>query len=660
MPMTAAVEVIVAAESETARAMPKSMTLTWPWGVIITFPGFTSRWTIPLRWLKSRAPQMSAERLIARSGAAGPRRSTSRRSALDVLHDDVRGRAGGGAVLAGVVDRDDGRVVQRRGGLRLAPEPDLEGRVAGEIAAQHLDGDLAAEPQVAAAVHLGHAAAAEDSADLVALTEHLRRVVIEGPLGRCGASSGLAAAASSRAAVADRPTPHAQPRGRGRRQPNSQHGPRFRHRRGQAHPLNPAQPPRCRPPSGGRSTSAAPRVVDASEASWSSEPRWSWRLRRRRGRSGVVVGAARRRRLGQLGLGLLTGVRRGRDSVDRQRGLVGTFSPDSWMPRPRRPPVSVPRATLVDRRLRGIGPRHPRSPAPRVRPAPRRRSARRRRQVDGDHTGGRRRCRRTPGAADVLAVVAGKAPNRNHAPPASRSRTTTAAAMSRPRLRRRRSAVPRPRDPSVVLRRLRGDSGPRDRWAARARRWRHPRRRRRSPGGCCGSKRRAGRRHRTPGCAVSDRIADGRCGGRASGRPSASRPRPRADRPSASAPPSRKRSAGSLARQRSTSSDQRRRHVPPGSSHRRRGGGGRARRDRDLGRPRTAAAGEALVGDDAERVDVGARVTLLPSACSGARYWRCRGPCRCAVSVPASSPPGDAEVGQHQRAVGAGRAGCPA
>ena len=78
--MTAAVEVIVAAESETARAMPKSMTLTVPWGVIITFPGFTSRCTMPLRWLKSSAPQMSAARLIARSGESWPsRRSTSRR-----------------------------------------------------------------------------------------------------------------------------------------------------------------------------------------------------------------------------------------------------------------------------------------------------------------------------------------------------------------------------------------------------------------------------------------------------------------------------------------------------------------------------------------------------------------------------------------------------
>ena len=72
------------------------------------------------------------------------------------------------AVLAGVVDGDDRRVVQRGGGLRLPAEPGLEGRVARQVGAQHLDRDLPAEPDVAAAVHLGHAAVAERLADLVA------------------------------------------------------------------------------------------------------------------------------------------------------------------------------------------------------------------------------------------------------------------------------------------------------------------------------------------------------------------------------------------------------------------------------------------------------------------------------------------------------------
>ena len=33
-----------------ARAMPKSVTFTWPSAVMRTLPGFTSRWTTPWRW----------------------------------------------------------------------------------------------------------------------------------------------------------------------------------------------------------------------------------------------------------------------------------------------------------------------------------------------------------------------------------------------------------------------------------------------------------------------------------------------------------------------------------------------------------------------------------------------------------------------------------
>ena len=65
-------------------------------------------------------------------------------------------------------------MVQRRGRLRLAPEPGLERGVAGEVDAQDLDRDVAAEPQVAAAVHLGHAAAAEHLAELVPVAEQSR------------------------------------------------------------------------------------------------------------------------------------------------------------------------------------------------------------------------------------------------------------------------------------------------------------------------------------------------------------------------------------------------------------------------------------------------------------------------------------------------------
>jgi hypothetical protein len=53
-------------------------------------------------------------------------------SAFDVLHDDVGdGSSVAVEVLAGVVHRDDRRMVQFRRGLRLSAKPRLEGAVAG-------------------------------------------------------------------------------------------------------------------------------------------------------------------------------------------------------------------------------------------------------------------------------------------------------------------------------------------------------------------------------------------------------------------------------------------------------------------------------------------------------------------------------------------------
>ena len=70
--MTALVCVIVVAPLASARAMPKSITLTWPVGVSITLPGLMSRWMIPCRWLNSSAAQMSATISSARRGMSRP------------------------------------------------------------------------------------------------------------------------------------------------------------------------------------------------------------------------------------------------------------------------------------------------------------------------------------------------------------------------------------------------------------------------------------------------------------------------------------------------------------------------------------------------------------------------------------------------------------
>ena len=51
VPITAAVWVMVADVSATARAMPKSITLTSPVGVSITLAGLMSRCTMPALWL---------------------------------------------------------------------------------------------------------------------------------------------------------------------------------------------------------------------------------------------------------------------------------------------------------------------------------------------------------------------------------------------------------------------------------------------------------------------------------------------------------------------------------------------------------------------------------------------------------------------------------
>ena len=55
-----------------ARAMPKSMTFTSPGGVIMMFPGLTSRWTIPAAWAKDRAEATCAAISAARSGMRWP------------------------------------------------------------------------------------------------------------------------------------------------------------------------------------------------------------------------------------------------------------------------------------------------------------------------------------------------------------------------------------------------------------------------------------------------------------------------------------------------------------------------------------------------------------------------------------------------------------
>ena len=108
--------------------------------------------------LRQAVRELRAEVEHLGDGQGAAREPAPQRLALHVLHHHVVG-----ARLAGrhadVVDVDDVRVVEGRGGARLAVEPVQQlGIGAG---AQHLEGDRAAQPGVAGAVDLAHAARAQ-------------------------------------------------------------------------------------------------------------------------------------------------------------------------------------------------------------------------------------------------------------------------------------------------------------------------------------------------------------------------------------------------------------------------------------------------------------------------------------------------------------------
>ena len=72
VPITAEVCVCTEEESSTARAMPKSMTLTSPVLVTMMLAGLMSRWIMPASWLACSALATGPSRAAARWGARGP------------------------------------------------------------------------------------------------------------------------------------------------------------------------------------------------------------------------------------------------------------------------------------------------------------------------------------------------------------------------------------------------------------------------------------------------------------------------------------------------------------------------------------------------------------------------------------------------------------
>ena len=133
---------------------------------ISTFAGLTSRWIRPIACAASSAEATWRQTSIARYGPQAARRAQHAGEvlALDVLHRQVEQPVD----LAGVVDRDDVRVLQGGGDPRLAREALAEARGLGEVGRDDLDGGPAPEVEVLGAVDHAHAAAADPLLDPVA------------------------------------------------------------------------------------------------------------------------------------------------------------------------------------------------------------------------------------------------------------------------------------------------------------------------------------------------------------------------------------------------------------------------------------------------------------------------------------------------------------
>ena len=124
-------EVLVTVWLVTARARPKSATLTVPLSSMMTFSGLTSRWIRPPRVRLAEREQDRLEDVERGARVSGPSLAhhLAQRQARDVLH----GEEHDAAVLALVVDGDDVGVRQPGGGPGLTAEPGDEALVVDEV-----------------------------------------------------------------------------------------------------------------------------------------------------------------------------------------------------------------------------------------------------------------------------------------------------------------------------------------------------------------------------------------------------------------------------------------------------------------------------------------------------------------------------------------------
>ena len=128
------------------------------------FPGFRSRWTMPLsvgRLKGVRDLDPEAEYLCERQ------RSTFDTCGQRLTFEQFEHEVLGVVLSTDVVQAADVRVIERRDRLGLALEAGAELRVGRQLRREHLHRDLAVKARIAGLIHLAHASGPDEREDLV-------------------------------------------------------------------------------------------------------------------------------------------------------------------------------------------------------------------------------------------------------------------------------------------------------------------------------------------------------------------------------------------------------------------------------------------------------------------------------------------------------------
>ncbi len=153
---------------------PKSARYAWPRSSRRTFDGFTSRCTSPRACAASSASASCPQIVTTRRGSSDPR------SASELLQVAAVGQSHGEVQLtvdfAGVVDRNDVGMLERRRALGLAQEALAKALVGRVFGCEQLEGNVALQSRVVGAVDDTHPTAAEDGLEPVPQAGRCRAV----------------------------------------------------------------------------------------------------------------------------------------------------------------------------------------------------------------------------------------------------------------------------------------------------------------------------------------------------------------------------------------------------------------------------------------------------------------------------------------------------